>query len=56
MNAYNIGINDTADTIIDWGASYNLNSVRIIDNTGIGNQGVSIYVVPELTIDPDPEY
>ena len=22
VNAYNIGINDTANTIIDWGASY----------------------------------
>ena len=52
VNAYNIGINDTADTIIDWGASYNLNSVRIIDNTGIGNQGVSIYVVPEINYRP----
>ena len=43
VNAYNIGINDTANTIIDWGASYDLNNIRINNGSGIGNQGVSIY-------------
>ena len=54
FNDYTIGINDTEDTIIDWGTAYNLNSIRVTQTGGLGSQGVSIYVTPEVVVDPEP--
>jgi hypothetical protein len=55
INSYNIGINDTEETIIDWGADYGLSSINLTQTGGVGSQGYAIYVVPEITIDPEPQ-
>lgn len=56
VNDFNIDIDDTQNTIIDWSPFYNSFNRLVVTNTGgIGGSGVSIYVVPDTVIDPEPD-